>query len=99
MAGGADFLIDIQATLRAGDIDGAEDAVKAPFLVRQDDMLFRRNDGTGKTDGECGAGQEQTKSAHHAFPPPRTDLLMLSGNGKGRSSLPRTGRITRKWAK
>ena len=56
-------------------------------------------------------GRKGGKAAHHAFsigfatappgsgPPPSTGRLMLSGSGSGRSSLPSTGRITRKCRK
>src|SRR3546814_273987 len=81
-------------------------------LAGGEDRPRRQQDGEAR--GERPAAQTlEEPSGHHAFsmgraegapaatvpPPRRTGSLMLTGNGRGRSSLPSNGMMTRKCRK
>ncbi len=113
MARRAHLVIDLEAALGGRTVKGAKRAGEAPGLLRQGRMVpLGTGRSGGKAADECRGGGGERNPAHHAFsiglaaapegngpPPRRTGLLMLSGRGSGRSSLPSTGRITRKCRK
>ena len=112
MAGGADFLIDLEAARERRPVIGAEDALEGPMQLR------RRRGFRGATATAAGTGADQRRrqqgekrTAHQAFsigkaragaaapdiaPPFSTGSLMLRGRGSGRSNRASSGKITRK---
>ena len=113
MTDGAHLGVNLEAALCCGKIEGAERAVETPALRRRGWRLGLLREGrSSQASGQQNGRRHMMEHAHHAFsiglavapdgigpPPPRTGRLMLSGNGKGRSNFPSTGRITRKWRK
>ena len=108
MTNGTDLRIDLEAALGRGEIETAEGAGKTPVLRGWRGYVLRPG-GYREGAGEHHGPDIATEPAHHAFPmglavapdgrgprPVMTGRLILSGNGSGRSSLPRMGRITRK---
>src|SRR6185437_15933764 len=110
MAARADLLVDLEAALRCGAVEGAERPGEGPAYLGRRHLLL----GIGAKAGERQAGDrkgEASEAAHHGFsigrepagamrPPPLavTASLMLVGSGSGRSTLPST-HIRKKWKK
>ena len=110
MAGGADFLVDLEAAPERRLVEGAEDAGEGPMLRRQRFLLGPDRAGGAEHPGGEQQGERQARrhgAGHHCFsivwageaamPPPSTGLPMLMGSGRGRSNSPSSGNRTRKW--
>src|SRR5262249_39356230 len=105
VAGRADVVVDLEAALGRGAVEGAEHALEGPCLLRQ----RRRRLLSGCHGGACDEGEAETggegEGAHQAcstLPEAAgtgfsTAALMLAGRGRVRSSLPSSGSRIRKW--
>src|SRR3546814_18001577 len=110
MTGRADVLVDLEATLQLGPVEGSEDPAERPVLCLDLHALARRHCRAGEAGGDPGGRRQRLDAFEHRTfycraavapakpaPPQITGSLIDFGSCRGVSKIEGTGRIARKW--
>ena len=88
MAGGADFLKDLEAALQLAPVEGAEDAFVLPVLIGHVRRLAGRKGRVAAEEREGADQPGQQHAAHHVFSPEAAGAAASAGAAAVASSPP-----------